>query len=118
MAPAEQTVTAGTTPTTSTGEASATDMSTDLSTDHSRAVPDGAHYHGRGGTPKSSRAARATSFDLADFPVPTGREEEWRFAPVARLEPLFDTAGTGLSGTATQVTVVNAPEVLDRKSVV
>jgi Fe-S cluster assembly protein SufD len=25
------------------------------------------------------------SFDLADFPVPTGREEEWRFTPLRRL---------------------------------
>jgi Fe-S cluster assembly protein SufD len=85
-------------------------MSTDLSTDHSRAVADGAHTHGRGGTPESSRAARRTSFDLADFTVPTGREEEWRFSPVRRLAPLFDAAGTGLTGTGVQVTVVEAPE--------
>jgi Fe-S cluster assembly protein SufD len=87
-----------------------TDLS-DLTTDHSRAVADGAHSHGRGGVPQSSRAARLTSFDLADFPVPTGREEEWRFSPVNRLAPLFDAAGTGLTGTHTQVTVVNPPEV-------
>ncbi|MBX9245392.1 Fe-S cluster assembly protein SufD [Actinotalea ferrariae] len=86
-------------------------MATDLTTDHSRAVADGAHTHGTGGTPETSRAARRTSFDLADFPVPTGREEEWRFSPVSRLAPLFDRAGTGLTGTATQVTVVEAPEV-------
>ena len=108
MAPTDQTAT---TPTSSTREAPATDMSTDLSTDHSRAVAAGAHHHGRGGTPQSSRAARATSFDLADFPVPTGREEEWRFAPIDRMAPLFDADGTGLAGTSTQVTVVNAPEV-------
>lgn len=97
-------------PTTTMGEAPATPMSTDLSTDHSRAVADGAHTHGRGGTPESSRAARRTSFDLADFTVPTGREEEWRFSPVRRLAPLFDAAGTGLTGTGVQVTVVEAPE--------
>ena len=97
-------------PTTTMGEAPATPMSTDLSTDHSRAVADGAHTHGRGGTPESSRAARRTSFDLADFTVPTGREEEWRFSPVARLAPLFDAAGEGLTGTGVQVTVVEAPE--------
>ena len=28
--------------------------------------------------------------DLADFPVPTGREEEWRFTPLARLRGLLD----------------------------
>ncbi|HEY3437108.1 MAG TPA: Fe-S cluster assembly protein SufD [Actinotalea sp.] len=89
----------------------ASDVSTDLSTDHSRAVSDGAHTHGRGGTPQTSRAGRLTSFDPADFPVPTGREEEWRFSPVARLAPLFDSAGLGLTGTGTQVTVVNPHEV-------
>ena len=102
------------TPTTtsaSTGEVPRTDMTTDLSTDHSRAVADGAHIHGRGGTPQSSRAARRTSFEVADFPVPTGREEEWRFSPIDRLAPLFDAAGTGLTGIHTQVTVVNPPEV-------
>jgi Fe-S cluster assembly protein SufD len=72
-----------------------------LSTDHSRATADEAHTHGRGGTPQSSRAARLTSFDLADFVVPTGREEEWRFSPVARFVPLFDADGTGISGTST-----------------
>ncbi|HLT12192.1 MAG TPA: SufD family Fe-S cluster assembly protein, partial [Micromonosporaceae bacterium] len=29
------------------------------------------------------------SFDVADHPVPTGREEVWRFTPVKRLAPLF-----------------------------
>ena len=52
-----------------------------LTTDHSRAVADGAHTHGVGDVPQASRAERKTSFDVADFPVPTGREEEWRFAP-------------------------------------
>ncbi|HEX4061143.1 MAG TPA: Fe-S cluster assembly protein SufD [Streptosporangiaceae bacterium] len=28
------------------------------------------------------------SFDVADFPVPTGREEEWRFTPLRRLRDL------------------------------
>ena len=98
-------------PATATEEASSPVMSTDLSTDHSRAAVEGAHTHGRGGTPQSSRGARATSFDLAAFPVPTGREEEWRFAPVSRLAPLFDAEGLGLLGTAIQVTVVNPPEV-------
>lgn len=86
-------------------------MTTDLSTDHSRAVADGAHGHGTGAAPEASRAARLTSFDLADFEVPSGREEEWRFTPVDRLAPLFDTTGQGLTGTSTRVTVVNPPEV-------
>ncbi|PVU81235.1 Fe-S cluster assembly protein SufD (plasmid) [Cellulomonas sp. WB94] len=79
-----------------------------LSTDHSRAVAEGAHQHGRGGTPQSSRADRVSSFDLAQFPVPNGREEEWRFAPVDRLAPLFDAE---LTGPKVITTVIEAPEV-------
>ena len=88
-----------------------TGMTTDLSTDHSRAQADAAHSHGRGGVPEASRAARLASFELADFPVPTGREEEWRFTPVDRLAPVLDPAGTGLAATGALVTVVNPPEV-------
>jgi Fe-S cluster assembly protein SufD len=79
-----------------------------LSTDHSQAVAEGAHQHGRGGTPQSSRADRVSSFDLAQFPVPNGREEEWRFAPVDRLAPLF---AAELSGPKVITTVIEAPEV-------
>lgn len=83
-----------------------------LSTDHSRAVADGAHTHGVGGTPESSRASRPTSFDVADFPVPTGREEEWRFSPVDKLAPLFAATTDGvLAGHGVLTTVVEAPEV-------
>ena len=83
-----------------------------LSTDHSRAVADGAHTHGVGGVPEASRAARPTSFDVADFPVPTGREEEWRFTPVDRLAGLFAADADGvlpMGGVLT--TVVESPEV-------
>lgn len=66
-----------------------------LVTDHSRARADGAHSHGRGGVPQASRAERGTSFALADFPVPTGREEDWRFAPVRRFQNLFAGSLTG-----------------------
>jgi Fe-S cluster assembly protein SufD len=83
-----------------------------LSTDHSRAVADGSHTHGVGPAPEASRASRPTSFDVADFPVPNGREEEWRFAPVARLAPLFASATDGvLDGHGVLTTVVEAPEV-------
>ncbi|MBD7916682.1 Fe-S cluster assembly protein SufD [Cellulomonas sp. Sa3CUA2] len=82
-----------------------------LSTDHSLAVADGAHTHG-GLVPESSRASRPTSFDVADFPVPTGREEEWRFAPVDRFAGLFAAASDGiLTGRGVLTTVVEAPEV-------
>jgi Fe-S cluster assembly protein SufD len=79
-----------------------------LSTDHSRATADGAHSHGTGGTPQGSRAERATSFDVADFAMPTGREEEWRFTPVDRVAPLF---AADLTGHGVLTTVVNAAEV-------
>jgi Fe-S cluster assembly protein SufD len=79
---------------------------TDLTTDHSRAVADGAHSHGV--VPAGSRAERVTSFDLADIPVPSGREEEWRFSPVARLQPLFAET---LGADGVTVSVDAAPEV-------
>lgn len=83
-----------------------------LSTDHTRATADGSHSHGVGPLPEASRASRPTSFDVADFPVPNGREEEWRFAPVARLAPLFAGATDGvLDGHGVLTTVVEAPEV-------
>ncbi|MBB2915239.1 Fe-S cluster assembly protein SufD [Streptosporangium becharense] len=33
-----------------------------------------------------------SSYDVADFAVPTGREEEWRFTPLSRLKGLHDAA--------------------------
>lgn len=39
---------------------------------------------------KLSRADRPTSYQLADFTKPTGREEEWRFTPMRRILPLLD----------------------------
>src|SRR5699024_12327202 len=36
----------------------------------------------------TARADRKTSFDLADFPVLTGEEEDWRFTPLHRLANL------------------------------
>ncbi|MGW9826125.1 Fe-S cluster assembly protein SufD [Brevibacterium pityocampae] len=45
--------------------------------------------------PVASRSERTRSFDVADFPQVTGREEEWRFTPVRRLAPLLEDAGTG-----------------------
>ncbi|HEU5144502.1 MAG TPA: Fe-S cluster assembly protein SufD [Dermatophilaceae bacterium] len=63
--------------------------------------------------PKQSRAERTASFDLADFPVPRGREEEWRFSPVKKLGPLFAEDATGRLDWATQlppgVTVTQIP---------
>jgi Fe-S cluster assembly protein SufD len=44
--------------------------------------------------PDQSRAERPTSFDVATFPIPTGREEEWRFTPVDRLRSLLTDTPT------------------------
>jgi Fe-S cluster assembly protein SufD len=67
------------------------------------------HSHGATPVPGDSRGLRGTSFDLADFAVPTGREEEWRFTPLDRLRHLHedDTAGDG----SVHVEVDAAPEV-------
>lgn len=45
--------------------------------------------------PEQSRGERASSFDLEDFPSPTGREEEWRFTPVDRLGSLLRDTPSG-----------------------
>jgi Fe-S cluster assembly protein SufD len=45
--------------------------------------------------PDQSRAERTASFEVADFPVPHGREEEWRFTPVDRLGAFFRDEETG-----------------------
>ncbi|SOD58394.1 Iron-regulated ABC transporter permease protein SufD [Streptomyces zhaozhouensis] len=37
-----------------------------------------------------TRTSAPPSFDVADFPVPHGREEEWRFTPLSRLRGLHD----------------------------
>jgi Fe-S cluster assembly protein SufD len=39
--------------------------------------------------PDRSRSDRTASFDVEDFPVPTGREEEWRFTPIDRIGALL-----------------------------
>lgn len=46
--------------------------------------------------PDQSRAERTRSYAVADFPMPTGREEEWRFTPVDRLRMLLRDEPTGL----------------------
>ena len=40
--------------------------------------------------PDRSRGERRTSYDPADFPGPTGREEDWRFTPLDRLRGLLE----------------------------
>ena len=50
------------------------------------------HSHGAGApVAHSSRGDRPTSFSLSDIAVPHGREEDWRFTPMRRIEKLFET---------------------------
>ena len=58
--------------------------------------------------PPLDLAPRLASASLADFDVPTGREEEWRFAPIARLAGLLEpdpAAGAVVADTGPYVTV-------------
>ncbi len=45
--------------------------------------------------PEKSRAERRASFDVADFPMPTGREEDWRFTPMDRIGTLLRDTPSG-----------------------
>ncbi|MFJ8076080.1 Fe-S cluster assembly protein SufD [Streptomyces sp. NPDC096176] len=56
----------------------------------------------------ATRMSAPPSFDVADFPVPHGREEEWRFTPLERLAGLHD--GTAVAtGTALKA-AIDAPD--------
>ncbi|MFE9625903.1 Fe-S cluster assembly protein SufD [Streptomyces sp. NPDC006527] len=55
-----------------------------------------------------SRMSAPPSFDVADFPVPHGREEEWRFTPLERLRGLHD--GTAVATGDGVKVEVDAPE--------
>lgn len=47
------------------------------------------HSHGDTAV-HATRADRTASFDVETFPMPTGREEDWRFTPMRRIAPLLD----------------------------
>ena len=57
--------------------------------------PDEGATRGTPTVPDQSRAERVSSYAVSDFPVPSGREEEWRFTPVDRLGTLFRDEPTG-----------------------
>jgi Fe-S cluster assembly protein SufD len=50
----------------------------------------GERLSGPGVVVRDARAQQVASYDPADFPVPGGREELWRFTPLDRLRGLFD----------------------------
>ncbi|MET8221345.1 Fe-S cluster assembly protein SufD [Streptomyces hirsutus] len=56
----------------------------------------------------ATRMSAPPSFDVTDFPVPHGREEEWRFTPLERLRGLHD--GTAVATGEGVKTAVEAPE--------
>ncbi|MBO3733235.1 Fe-S cluster assembly protein SufD [Glycomyces niveus] len=49
------------------------------------------HTHGLGEVPPKTKSQLLRSFEPADFPALTGREEDWRYTPVKRLAGLDDT---------------------------
>ncbi|MFE9254473.1 Fe-S cluster assembly protein SufD [Streptomyces sp. NPDC006879] len=62
----------------------------------------------------ATRMSAPPSFDAADFPVPHGREEEWRFTPLERLRGLHDGTATA---TGTMKASIEAPEEVTVESV-
>ncbi|MFF9348469.1 Fe-S cluster assembly protein SufD [Streptomyces sp. NPDC014734] len=56
----------------------------------------------------ATRMSAPPSFDVADFPVPHGREEEWRFTPLDRLRGLHD--GTAVATGGGVKVAIDAPE--------
>lgn len=75
------------------------------------------HSHGGLGETKAreitagigSRTNRHTGFDVAGFPEPTGREEEWRFTPLKKLASVLTDAPTDGDAVTYEVT---APETV------
>jgi Fe-S cluster assembly protein SufD len=62
-----------------------------------------------------SRLHERQSYDPADFPVPGGREEEWRFTPLRRLRSLHSELGGG-DGKVTVDVADAAPGVTTEKT--
>jgi Fe-S cluster assembly protein SufD len=61
-------------------------------------------------------APRIASLDPEDFPVPTGREEEWRFASMEQIQPFLharDDLGSVTAAETTYVSTVGIGEVAD-----
>lgn len=51
----------------------------------------------------ATRMSAPPSFDVADFPVPHGREEEWRFTPLERLKGLHDGSAAPLGSLKAEI---------------
>ena len=66
--------------------------------------------------PDQSRAERKTSYDVADFAVPGGREEDWRFTPVDRLGALFQVEPTDESRLTLDIYAPEGVEIGEAKA--
>ena len=66
--------------------------------------------------PDQSRAERSTSYDVADFLVPGGREEDWRFTPVDRLGGLFQVEPTDESRLTLDISAPLGVEIGEAKA--
>lgn len=73
-------------------------------------APEKAHTHGAG-RPAVNLTDRVTSFDPADFVVPVGREEEWRFTPLDRLRSLHAAPADAARDLAVTVTAAESVRV-------
>ena len=65
--------------------------------------------------PDQSRAERRTSYDVTDFVVPGGREEDWRFTPVDRLGGLFQVEPTDESRLTVEISGPQGVEISEAK---
>lgn len=66
--------------------------------------------------PDQSRGERKTSYDVADFAVPGGREEDWRFTPVDRLGGLFQVEPTDESRLTLTISAPQGVEIGEAKA--
>jgi len=60
--------------------------------------------------PQVDRSERLRSRKVSDFPIPVGREESWRFTPLARLRELhtLEPGSVSASGAVTLQTTAPA----------
>ena len=66
--------------------------------------------------PDQSRAERKTSYDVADFAIPGGREENWRFTPVDRLAGLFQVEPTDESSLSLDISAPAGVQISEARA--
>ena len=66
--------------------------------------------------PDQSRAERKTSYDVADFAIPGGREEVWRFTPVDRLAGLFQVEPTDESSLSLDISAPAGVQISEARA--